>query len=452
MIKKLLVIIPAIVLIAIGTYFIPITSIYVQYWVDDFCTAGLLNKIGFWGVQVFSWNGWTGRYSATFFTSFFEFLGSWVVRILPIFLLGLLTISLRKFYRINKILPLLFIFLTLVNAPNIIQTLYWQTGSLNYLAPFILLNIFLGLVVFPPKKLNLFLPAILLFIAGGFSEAYALAQLALLFFVLIGVKVINFSGKDERLKIILAGITGAVLSLGLMALSPGNASRATTITHTGSLWIVITSTLLSTKWYLLRMLSVKPFVYSLFFLFTAILLLVKRVKLSLRDSLLLGALSAVAAVIITTIVISLGFYTMGIIPPERALFVAIYMILICFAVFAFAVISLIHKKILAKSEFGKSIITNLNSFTWVIVILNLITSFFLIKSVISNWSDVYTNMKTYAVKWDRSEKELPALENIAPVGGLDSFTDNGGWVASCIAGYYKLSDVKITTSDGRIVR
>jgi hypothetical protein len=428
MIKKLLVIIPAIVLIAIGIYFVLITSSNVRLWADDFCTAGRLRKIGFWSVQVFSWNGWTGRYSATFFTSIFELLGSWVVRIIPILFLGLLVASLRSFYRFNKIFPPLFTLLVLVNTPNIIQTLYWQTGSFTYIAPFIFLNIALALVVFPPKRLNLFLPAILLFIAGGFSEAYALAQLVLLFFSLIAVKSTNFSNKPQRLKIILSGLAGAVLALGLMAFSPGNATRATTIIHPGNLLIVITPTLLSAKWYLLRMLSVKPFVYSLIFLFTVILLLVKRVKLSLRDSLLLGALSALAAIIITIAVISLGFYTMGIIPPERALFVAIYMIFICFVVFSFAMMHLIKPD---------------SKFIWALVVINLITSFFLIKSIISNWSDVYTDVKTYAVKWDRSEKELPALENIAPVGGLDSFTDNGGWVLSCVKYYYRLDNIKL---------
>ena len=77
---------------------------------------------------------------------------------------------------------------------------------------------------------------------------------------------------------------------------------------------------------------------------------------------------------------------------------------------------------------------------------------FLIKSVISYWQGVYTEVKSYAIVWDSEEKNLPAeikngkvptMKNISPVGGLDSFTDNGGWVASCLAGYLKLPNVKI---------
>jgi hypothetical protein len=361
-------------------------------------------------------------------------------------LLGLLILSFKRFYRINKLLPVLFIFLILINTPNIIQTFYWQTGSLNYLAPFIFLNIFLGLIVFPPKKVKLFLPAVLLFIAGGFAEDYAVAQLVILFFIFIALKLINFSKKDERIKIVLSGMVGAVLSLGIMFLAPGNAVRALSVNHPDSLKFVIVSTFYSTKWYLERMLLIKPFIYSLVLLFTALLLLVKRISLKMRDLLLLEAISILTPVLVTTAVIGAGYYSMAIIPPERTLFIAVYIMLLCFVPFSFALISLIKPN---------------PKIVWVIAILNLITSFFLIKSVISYWSGVYTEVKSYTTVWDSEEKNLlveikdgksPTMKNISPVGGLDSFTDNGGWVASCLAGYFKPPSVKIQTSDDKIVK
>lgn len=435
MLKRILVYLPAAFLIGVAVYYIVPTSFAVRYWVDDFCSAALLARTNFWNTQISTWNGWTGRFSATFFTSFFELIGPRIVQLLPLILLGFLMVSLKCFYKINKILPLLFIFLSLVNAPNIIQSFYWQTGSLNYLASFIFLNIFLGLVVFPSKKVSIFLPMVLLFIAGGFSEAYALAQLVLLFFVLIAVKVTNFSMKPDRVRIVMFGIVGAILALGIILLAPGNAVRATTVTKPESLWFVINSTLLGTKWYLLRMLSIKPFIYSLFFLFTAVLVLVKRVTLKIYDSISLGTLSIFAAVFTTMTVIGSGFYSMSIIPPERTLFIAIYMIMICFVVFSLSVASLIKPN---------------SKLIWVIAILNLITSFVLIKSVVSNWSGVYKEVKTYAMEWDAAEKNIPfakdiaMIKNITPVGGLDGFTDNKGWVASCVAGYYDTPNGKIS--------
>jgi hypothetical protein len=162
------------------------------------------------------------------------------------------------------------------------------------------------------------------------------------------------------------------------------------VNHPDSLKFVIVSTFYSTKWYLERMLLIKPFIYSLVLLFTALLLLVKRISLKMRDLLLLEAISILTPVLVTTAVIGAGYYSMAIIPPERTLFIAVYIMLLCFVPFSFALISLI--------------------------------------------------------------KPNPKMKNISPVGGLDSFTDNGGWVASCLAGYFKLPSVKIQTSDDKIVK
>jgi hypothetical protein len=213
-----------------------------------------------------------------------------------------------------------------------------------------------------------------------------------------------------------------------MSLAPGNAARAATVTHPESLKFVIASTFYGTKWYLIRMLSIKPFIYSLLMLFTAILITGKRITVKVRDLVLLGGLSILTAVFSTAAVLGSGFYSMAIIPPERTLFIAIYMILICFVVVSLVVSFLIKPN---------------SKLIWIIVIINIVTSFLLIKSVISNWSGIRNEVKTYAVAWDRAEKDLPLLKNITPVGGLDSFTDNKGWVTGCVAGYYKLPIIKI---------
>jgi len=427
--KRLLVVLPILILLAVGLYFVFATSPNVRYWADDFCTAAQLNRIGLLDTQISIWNSWTGRFSATFAISFFELIGPWVVRILPILLLGLLIFSLKRFYKVSRIVPTLFIFLVLINAPNIIQSFYWQTGSLNYLAPFVFLNIFLSFVLFPSKKTKIFLPALFLLAAGGFSEAFALAQIVLVAFIYLAVKLTTFPKKEERLRIIISGIIGAVVSLVIISLAPGNTARALSVTQPSDMIFVIKSTVLGTKWYLLRMLSIKPFTYSLFLLFTAILVLVKRVSLKTRDSLTLGGVSILAAILTITAVIFSGFYSMSVIPPERTLLIAIYMILVCFAAFSIVVSGFLKPK---------------SNIVWAVIVLNLVTSVLLVKSVVGTWSNVYSEVKTYATRWDLAEKDLPILKNITPVGGLDGFTDNKGWVASCVSGYYGLSNVKIT--------
>jgi hypothetical protein len=104
----------------------------------------------------------------------------------------------------------------------------------------------------------------------------------------------------------------------------------------------------------------------------------------------------------------------------------------------------------------KSLFNNLipdkirNSILWGCVLLNLVTSFLLIKSVINHWNAVRTEIRDYALSFDKIEPKLIeasgkeiSIHNIKPVGELDSFTDNKGWVAGCLTGYYKLKSIKI---------
>jgi hypothetical protein len=411
----------------------------VRYCVDDLCSAALLHRVGFWETQVVWWTGWTGRYSATFFTSLFELIGPWVVKILPMLLLTVLVVSLR---RLGWILASLFVVLTLVNAPNITQSFYWQTGSLNYVAPFIFLNTFIGLLAFPPKKLNVFLPAVLTFVAGGFSEAYVLAQIVLLFIILLVIKVILPKDK-HRMRFILSGIVGSILSLTLVYLAPGNASRAVTVTHPSDLVFVIKSTLLGTKWYLLRMLTINDFVLSLLIILSSVYLIGKSYFLKNKEAVVTMIIVGLAAVFTSMAVIGSGFYSISIILPERALFIAVYMMLLLFLIFSFALTSFLRNVISAKKQ---------KLLTWGLIILNIIATTLLIKSVILHWTNVRGEVQVYANAFDKVEpvliqnagKEQLSIKNIKGVGDLDSFTDNKGWVAGCLAAYYKIRNIRIS--------
>src|SRR5215213_6598871 len=56
---------------------------FTRYMADDYSTASVLNKEGFWGAQVYWWQTWSGRYSFTFVISFIELFGLGIVPILP---------------------------------------------------------------------------------------------------------------------------------------------------------------------------------------------------------------------------------------------------------------------------------------------------------------------------------------------------------------------------------
>ena len=442
MIKKIFKYLPHVVLISIGLYFIFTTAPFVRYWVDDFCSASYLHTNGFWGAQVGWWNTWTGRYSATFFTDFFETLGPWVVKILPILLLVGLIVSAVPLFFSNKLFASLFIILALINAPNIIQTFYWQTGSLNYLIPFIFLNLFLGRLVYKKRKKNLITPFLLMFIAGGFSESFAVAALVFLIFVMVMVLVVNPKDKKEKVQVIIAGFAGMAISLIVMSLAPGNAARGLSVTKPDNIMFVVKSTILTTKWYLLRFFSIKTFLCSLGILTASTFFLTKKYQLSLKKGIILMLGSILTAILTTAAVIGSGFYSMSIIPPERTLFIVTYMILLCFMIFVFSLSMILRRHL--SSKVMKYIL-------WGLIFINIVCSLLVITSTVKHWSSVRTEIKDYAVNWDREVKNLPEIKNIKPVGGLDSFTDNKGWVTSCLSGYYAPMRVVIQTYDDKII-
>ena len=435
MFKRFLIYFPYLVFISICLYFIVTTSFYVRYWVDDFCSAVFLRNNGFIGAQIGWWKSWTGRYSAVFFTDLFESMGPWVVRILPLVLFSLLVLTSRVIFFKSIIFSVVFILLVLINAPNIIQSFYWQTGSLNYTIPFVFLNAFLSLLILRENKRRFLLGFILLFIASGFSEAFALSLLVFIFLVIASLYILKLDGLKSRLKFAISGFLGVLVSLFLMSLSPGNDARSLTVTKPESLVFVVKSSVLATKWYILRMASLKPFLYSLLIIFASTLFFAKKMKIDPKKTVLILVFALANIVFSTMAVIFSGYYSMSIIPPERTLFIIFYFVLFSFYVISLSLFGLFNYYF--SSDFIKKKVFVL------ILFLNFFAIFFLTRSVFSHWLSVRSEIANYAVSWDREVKNLPEIKNIKPVGGLDSFTDNKGWVSSCIVAYYGFEKLKI---------
>ncbi len=426
---KVLFYLPTFSIVLVGFYLIVSTSLYVRYWVDDFCSAAFLKDNGFWGAQLGWWKSWTGRYSAVFFTSLFELVGPWVVRFLPIFLFLLLVFTSYLILK-NFLISALFVILVFINSPNIIQSFYWQTGLLNYTAEFVFLNIFLVFLLFK-KRASLIFPFLFTFIAGGFSEAFALGSIP--FFLCLGVALHFFyrEKRDKKLKVWIAGLLGILFSLFLMSLSPGNATRSEFVTRPESFSFVARSTFLATRWYLLRMFSINTFVYSLFVAFLTIFLFFREVKLNLRDGFLFSFIFFIGGIFSVMLVIFSGFYSMSILPPERTLFLAVCLFFYCFFIASFFVVGVVNKYLVSK----------LNNIVNIAFILNMFFSVILFFNFYPHWINVRKEVKDYAIAWDVEVRNLPEVKNVKPVGGLDSFTDNKGWVSSCIARYYGFEEI-----------
>jgi hypothetical protein len=448
---RILFLIPTLALLGICIYFVLTTSPLVRYWADDFCSAIPLRNGGYWGAQVGWWMTWTGRYSYIAFLDIFELLGPWAANTLPVLILIGTTLALIPAFTFEVVLAPLFVILALINAPNLIQSFYWQVGSLNYAFEFIFLNLFLSLLVWPKKKFAYPVTFILPLIAGGFSESYAMAQTVIISFILLIVFISGVPDKKLRIKLSVIGLIGSIVSIGIMSLSPGNAARASLVDHPESFAFVIKSTFYGTKWYLQRMFMIPTFVVSLILSAMAVFITVERkwkifmkMFFGIKRMLLIMFLSILSAVFSTSAVIFSGYYAMAYTPPERAMFIAIYMIFISFIIFCFAGSVLCLKIISHKLK--KYLI-------WVVLVFCFASSMFLIKSTISDWGNVRQELTTYARDWDseklvfikafESNDKKALIKNIKPVGELDGFTENRGWVLGCVKEYYKLKEIRL---------
>lgn len=430
----------SVVLLLTSILLIFFTSMRVRYWADDFCFAATYDNHGFWGSLRFWWESWTGRYSYIFFFNLANVFGKTIINVLPIIIFLALIASTFLIIKgrfkdklTAVVLSALFTVITLVNAPNIIQSFYWQTGILIYVLPISFLHLYFALFFYQKHKLPLHAPFMLTIISGGFSEVFAVVQLCLLSLI-FSLFLIN--KKNEYLRFAMAGLMGTAVALFVMFVSPGNEARASTVTQPESVGFIIRSTILTTKWYLVRMIGIPSFVYSAMILISGVMLFFKPTKLVRRKAFISIFLSMSTVVLLTLGVMASGYYSMAYIPPERALFVVFYGVLVCMLIAAMIIRSQINHR-----------------YKHIYLIVFFLSSIALTVNTYTHWSAVYTEVNTYARKWDVEEQKI--LSNIAsnrmnfevdyiyPVGSLDGFLENEGWVTSCMEGYYKVENIKV---------
>ena len=218
-----------------------------RYMADDYCTVGVLGDSGFTQSQVYWYTRWSGRFAFTFFVNVAELIGPGVVRFLPaavilLWLAALVFLFRRALYSLGSrpgtgtVLSLAAVVLlgTLWGAPNIYQSLYWQTGLLTYVVPLVLFSGYLGwLLLRHPRQQPgrtgwalIAVSAATAFLIGGFSETnLSLQTLALLMLLTMSVyQARRKSGAINRW-LIVAGLVGSLAAAIVIIAAPGNNVR-----------------------------------------------------------------------------------------------------------------------------------------------------------------------------------------------------------------------------------
>lgn len=414
------------VLFLVTVYYLLTTTQFVRFWADDFCSSVMLRNNGYWQSQVMWWKSWTGRYSYIAFLDLVEIFGLIGAQLLPVILFALFVLSFYLLFglQISLVLSVLF----LLNSPSIIQSFYWMTGSLNYFAPFVFLNFYLSLLFRKKTKYINLIGFVLIFIAVGFSESFGVALLFFLIFLYFVLP--NTLGK----RLIAVGFISTVLSLGLMYLSPGNAARSATVSHPDGLTDLISKTFIYSKWYLIHLLYIKEFILSVMAIVVGAFVVLDVRNKYFENPKKVILYSTVFIVVITFAVVGLTYQAMNWEPPMRVMTIVNYMIMYSVIIASVALVQLYGKHI--KSLVAKPIFI-------ILIIL-------LIFQVIKQWGGVNSELKIYANGWDAIETKLidapdgsvVSVPELKPVGKLDGFKENKGWVSSCIAGYYNLDSLE----------
>jgi Family of unknown function (DUF6056) len=244
---------------------------FARYAADDYCWAGRLRTEGFFGAQVLWYTGYSPRYAFTFLVNLVELAGPAIVPALPalaiLVWLATLTWTFLQF-KITSVYAFVLAEVTaltsLQTAPDMAQSLYWQTGMLTYLLPLVLATFLIGWIrrSLERNKLEVWtlgITMLVIFVAGGLSETYLIPQN-------VGVTLALLAGlvaapRTRAQKVACAHLVAA-LAAGVLALLAILVAPATTYRVGGSpadIWLASSAAIATGVYQALRLLRFFPF-------------------------------------------------------------------------------------------------------------------------------------------------------------------------------------------------
>src|SRR5581483_5586885 len=197
---------------------------YVRYKADDFWTASIVARLGFWKSQTWWYERWSGRFAYTFLIGVVEWIG-------PAIVPALVTIAIVAWIAAtnaavkNLPLALIFVYAAALGAPDVPQAIFWQTGLLTYVVPIAGLTAWLATTI--GRDDVRWYDVVAPFVIAGFSETNTIAQiiaLAALAFVF-------------RKRVFGVALIATVVALIVIALAPGNAVRMSIYQRHPMTWI-----------------------------------------------------------------------------------------------------------------------------------------------------------------------------------------------------------------------
>lgn len=441
---------------------------------DDYCRAALVKQSSVFIGLADQYKNWTGDYTSIFFGllstagsgRFIPFNTATVV----ILWLVILALSIRQllFLFSDKcdwlnafLLSAVLIFALMTIAPNINQTLYWDTGIYAYLPGLITLTGLLGLAVFLIRKPHLkptgwiaLLGGCLLLalIGGGNNETMSVMQVVV-FGILFIAALIFVKAPGKKKAILVAGVclVGAMLALAIVYFAPGTGVRQSQISFTANIIPLLKTSLFAFQIGMNGFFSgiVKLFallILGLFSFVTGFRNKTDRASKSNFASLLETLLIFLPILIILLVFFSFipGAFALSKTVPERTMTIPAFWI--AMGVFSWFLVFGIWFKHLVGDKIHLS---RIRRFALMLALLVLV-GFPIVEAVSIFRSQPL--LKAYAAGWDamyaqiveaRSKGEagifVSVLPNWAGVEGIENIPDH--WVNICASDYFGLTVV-----------
>jgi len=208
---------------------------FARYVADDYCWAGVLRTEGFLKAQAWWYLGYSPRYAFTFLVNAVELAGTAIVPVLPslaiVMFVTTLTWTIAGFGLRTMsavVLAELAAFAVFQTAPDLPQSLYWQTGMLTYLLPLVLATFLIGWIRRAIARWwAVLLSGVLTFVAGGLSETYLIPQNVALTLALAASLLFTTSTGAGRIRSVhlAAALAGGVLALAAILIAPATSYR-----------------------------------------------------------------------------------------------------------------------------------------------------------------------------------------------------------------------------------
>jgi hypothetical protein len=446
---------------------------------DDYAALRPIQSHGFLGAQISWYQAWTGRFSYTFLNSLAALFGPAMPRVVPGLLLTLwFAAAVWASYQIHSLsgciswprvvlFPAFIIFATLETAPNVSQSLYWQSASLTHVAPFVPLTLFVGLVSQgvsqKPKpswrKFNLAGAGILTFVAGGLSDAYTVFQTCGLILSIPALEIFAGTHLKSRIRTYLViGLVGSLLASIILVASPGNSIRQGFFPRQLDGLDILVLTIRYSGGFVAKLVVNNPLIVMASV--TLPLLVVLR-ELSLTDAprwdprlcIRLLLMTPVAVILLIMCCTGASVYAISVMLPERAR-ILLSLIVICgIVVWSRAAAEYVAIKLHRIGWNDKQIIS-----IYATILLVCLVMF----PLVSGWSifTIRKQARSFADDWDRQDSQLKTAKQngiadvtVPQTGDFQSRigkgsselhlrADSGFWINQVTASYYGLKSVR----------